>query len=234
MAGVSIGPFVGSLFEDFTTSFIVALAIFGMALTYLFILQQHKFDLHRVTETSQGLSIDTDIPSSKSNSLLVVLSVTLSPLRLFHQYPASIPSGLSLLIYNCVQSYTFIALMIHTSLLFGFTGRQNGYLIAIVHLVAALYLIIVLFIVPYVSKTLKKTRGRLDCKKQKRLGEPPESKDTSATSFSNAVLALVSLALQSLSLMLLALMKLPWQAYSVACLLALGLAAHSFIKSHFI
>ena len=247
MTGVSIGPLVGSLFDDFTTSFTIAIALFSVALTYLIILRQGESPILFFNRTTDPIPSNSYVSSSTLRSFYVLVSMTMSPLRLFYQYPTSIPSGLSLLIFNAVQSYIFVALMIHTSLVFGFTSRQNGYLITIVHLIAALYLLFILFIVPLISRACLQKRPRsqlqpkspssVECSPTNGISIPsrePSAVGISRNSPSNAILALTCLTIQCISVLLLAFMSSPWQAYCIVCLLALSLATPSFIKSHIV
>jgi hypothetical protein len=83
-----------------------------------------------------------------------VRKIFILPLRALARRYSTLFRGLSLLSYNVVQSYIFSALPVHTSIGFGFTSRENGFLISLVHSVGALYIFMSLYVIPKLSQML--------------------------------------------------------------------------------
>ena len=222
MIGISIGPFIGGLFENFVDSLIMSIAVFVVAILYLVYLGKnttHRLD--RIIPRDDG-STDRNLALSKASLWKDIVPTLLSPLYPFRERPIANFPGLSLLIYNVSQSYIFVAIMVHTSLNFEFTSRQNGFLIALVHLVAAIYLLLTLLIIPTIIKLTSKMRHSGDAR-----SEPTKHK------FHDTIFAQVSMLMQTASLVLAAEMTESWQIYPIGALCALGLATPSFVKPHF-
>jgi Ni/Fe-hydrogenase subunit HybB-like protein len=110
-------------------------------------------------------------------------------------------------------------MMVHTSLELGFTSKQNGNLLSIIHAVSACYLFLVLVGIPRIMER----RKRADF-----------SASRDRTSTLNAVLALLSFVTQIITLSCFGNASQPWQVYIISAISALGLATPSFIKSHFL
>lgn len=220
MIGISISPAVVGLFGSFVTSFFVALGIFAFTLFYLAAFVGDQQSEHEPTTTNSPTGVRADsnrnIPLVSRNAWAALAGTMFSPLRPFHARPASLMSGMALFIYNVVQSYMFSLIMVHTSLDFRFSSRQNGQLLSIVHAVSAAYLFLVLFGIPEITRRYRfnehsELRGKTD-----------------------AILALISLVMQIISLVGFANATQIWEIYFISGFLALGLATPSFIKAHFL
>lgn len=228
MIGISLSPLVASLFRSFTTSFVMALGLFGISLFYVLVfvrwLEYSKTSKEYIDGYDQDhLDDRNQVSDPPTKPWQKIKDSIISPLKPFQTVPVAILPGLSLLIYNGVQSYIFSAIMVYCSLRFGFSGKQNGMLIFLAHAVSALYLFFVLFLVPLIVRSMFK--GKLNNSPSFRTWF---SKDT------NALLALLSIVVQITSLSLLGLATEAWEIYPITALSALGLATPSFVKSHFI
>ena len=233
MIGISISPAVAGLFDDFTTSFTMALSIFGFAVMYMGI--PYYYWRSRQTAAFRIDAVDTSNPNhgsdntarspgkSKSSSF----GSLLSPLEPFWTRPSLLVFGLSLFLYNSVQSYIFSAILVFTSLTFGFSDRENGALISLVHAISALYLFTTLFLPKLVSWTIKKSSKRQE-------SSPRDKSNIRKRMNTDRGLALLSLSSQMVSLLLLGFTTESWQVYAVSGFIALSLATPSFIKSDFI
>lgn len=220
MVGISVSPFVAGLFQNFTVSFSMAIGFFALAVAYLQLCvtpRKHK-NCETVRESDRREDL-RNLPNSAPESVHGILKTLIAPLRIFNEHFASLLCGLGLLTYNLVQSYTFGALLVHTSLRFGFAGKENGFLITIAHSVAAMYLAISLCIIPQV---LMPFLGR--AKPQQSAEYEHRTKD--------GFLAIVSLGIQSVSLLVIGLATKTWHIYVATVLLALGLPTPSFIKAY--
>lgn len=215
LAGVSVSPFVAGLFKSFTTSFFIAIGIFAITTVYLQILHAH--------ENPNGLEGDSTERTRERNSLKAFAKTVTMPFETFRRRPSTILIGLTMLAYNMVQSYIFSALLVHTSVYFGFTGRENGFLVSIAHVEAAIYIFFNLYGIPRAKKYLHRNRQDRD---KDQYGQRTLSRD--------AILALISLFIQTLSLVGIGLAKTPGHIYASTALLALSLPANSFIKAAFI
>lgn len=228
MIGISVSPTIASLLVKFESSFIMASAIFAIALLYLFwgVRTKRREGPWQPPTVIPGKPSESEAtrPMAGRVSLWGLLRVSASPLRFFATRPLSLIPGFSLLLYNATQSYLFPAIMVHTSVTFGFSSRENGFLISIAHAVSSAYLLFTLFIAPYVWQKLRENV----------LAKLPHAVLHGNSGLSDAALAVFCLLIQTLSITLFALATKPWQVYCTVALCALGLATPSFVKSYFV
>lgn len=221
MVGISTSPFVAGLFQNFTVSFFMAMLLFALAIAYLQLCV--TFRGRKSSERASELnSNDVNVggrPYNGINVASIIFKIFITPLRAFQNYPASLLCGMSLFTYNLVQSYTFSALLVHTSLRFGFTGKENGVVITIAHSIAATYLFTTLYILPRVLFPLFGTSN-------------PQQNAEFQSKSNNRLLAVISLSGQSISLLVVGFATKTWHIYVATVLLALGLPTPSFIKSY--
>ena len=221
MIGISMSPTIAGLLDNFTASFTMALSIFALSLLYVLLCVRMWRPSHALQDHNTTAVQEEQIASSPfRRSLKGFLASLFSPLRSFIVRPLALLPGVSLLVYNAVQSYVFPAIMVHTSLRFGFSSMQNGFLISIAHAVSSIYIFLSLFAVPYIYQRFRSHEIK---------GILPTTRDSGMLDLS---LALLSLLTQALSLILLALATHAWQIYPIIALSALGLATPSFIKSY--
>ncbi|KAI4602612.1 hypothetical protein KJ359_007829 [Pestalotiopsis sp. 9143b] len=217
MIGISVSPFVVGFFADFTISFFVAIGLFALSIVYL---------LFCKTDTIVGGHIRTnEMPSGGGDEIGFLkflrkqLRTIISPLDAFKKQPRHLFIGLSLFAFNVTQSYIFSALLVYTTSRLGFGSSQNGYIISIVHSVAALYIFIQLGIAPRVAQYFR----------------PRQTPQTPANvARRDLLLAVVSLAIYIVSLVALGFARHAWQIYSIAVFLAIGLPTPSFTKAYFV
>jgi hypothetical protein len=218
LAGISVSPFVASLFGNFTVSFFIAIGIFAVAIVYL-----QAFVPTLVPNTRTNLANEGHEEPNSHSTLIDFTLTLLTPLETFRRYPSTLLVGLALLAYNIVQSYMFTALLVHTSLYFHFTYRENGLLISLAHIIAASYIFLNLYIIPRLYRSLRKSNPL-----------SASTQQPSTTSARDTILALVSLFIEVLSLVEIGFAKSPRQIYAFTAMLALSLPASSFIKAAFV
>lgn len=222
LAGISISPFVAGLFKNFTVSFFIALGIYGIAIIYLQVLVPKPAKQPYGSPVVQASSV----PSQERPSTSAIGNfsrIVLTPVSWFKRHPIYVPFGICLFTYNLVQSYMFTSLMVHTSIQFNFTGRENGFLISIAHSVASLYIFVSLYLVPKLSQLWKKRRAASGT------DETPEN-----VAPRDALLGLASQLIEVLSFVGLGFAMTAGQIYFLTALLALSLPAPSFIKAAFV
>lgn len=214
---------------DALITFTIATGLFGLSVLYLLVFVDPP------ASVSNSVAADITLApvaayASDNNSVLwshrrtatTIVRSVLSPLQLFNTSPAALAPGLSLLLYNTGQAFIFPAIMVQTSLRFGFSARENGLLISVAHATSALYLLVTLFVVPRLTQVWRRFETRNS-------GEIPHAQ---CCRTSSAIFAGLSLTIQCLSLIALGLAKEAWQVYPIVCFFALGLASPSFIKSY--
>lgn len=221
MLGVSVSPFVAGLFGNFSISFLLALGIFSLSIIYL---QFGVHDLdHLRNDSPNEIRRDnfTDEPRSDISAWLGGwLRALISPLQPFRKEPTYLLTGLSLFAYNVAQSYTFNALLVYSTVRFGFTGRENGYILSMAHSVGAIYIFATLFLIPRFCR-LFGARA------------PPQPTPRNFWSKKReVVLASLSLIVQTIALTALGLATQASDVYICTVLLAVGLPAPSFIKGY--
>lgn len=227
MLGISISPFIAGLFGNFVVSFFMALGLFAVSITYTLLcvpgpVRTKSHPTSPVVQETTAVGQEAQSPSIRSLGIMF-----LTPLRPFQQKPTYIFIGLCLLTYNIVQSYIFSALMVHTSVRFGFTGKENGFLISMVHSVAAFYIFANIYLVPWILRWQRRRARDAPI--------PPQmSISQSHSRVRDVALALTSLAIQGIALTGLGLANQGNQVYFITVLLAVGLPAPSFIKAFFV
>ncbi|KAF2014419.1 hypothetical protein BU24DRAFT_423375 [Aaosphaeria arxii CBS 175.79] len=211
MVGISTSPFVAGWFTNSSISFVAAITLFALAAAYLQLIVHPKV----VTiDDSENPRPDEEGPEVEQTSH-ATLKIFILPLQALARNHSTLFCGLSLLLYNVVQSYIFSALLIHTSIEFGFTSRENGFLISLVHSIGALYIFMSVYVMPKIYQMLSR-----------------ESSQSAETKLENSTLAVLSFGCQALSLVALGSSSEAWQVYVAAALLALGLPTPSFVKAH--
>ncbi|KAI0176005.1 major facilitator superfamily domain-containing protein [Hypoxylon sp. FL1284] len=225
MIGISISPFVAGLFGNFIVSFFVALGLFAVSIVYLLLCVPRRGHSEVPSRSIAGERGSIQARCGRTRSSLVSIGLTiLSPLRPFKKQPAYLFIGLSLLTYNTIQSYSFSALIVFTSVCFGFTEKENGFLVSIVHSVAACYIFTSIYLAPWILR--QRYRNRHGPPRIEDTGSQPKARD--------GTLALISLAVQSVALAGLGIATQGSQIYLLSIFLAAGLPAPSFIKAHFV
>lgn len=229
LLGISISPFIAGLFRNFVISFFMALGLFATSIIYTLVCVPGPARLgeHSTRTVAQDNSAPVEVQKVQRVSVSSLTLTILAPLRPFQQQPAYVFIGLSVLTYNIIQSYIFSALMVHTSVRFGFTGKENGFLISMVHSVAAFYI----FANIYVPRCILWWQRR-----RARDGLTPllMGNFQSHSRARDMCLAVTSLAIQGVALLGLGLASQGKQVYFITVLFALGLPAPSFIKAFFI
>ncbi|RWA08682.1 hypothetical protein EKO27_g6419 [Xylaria grammica] len=224
MIGISISPSISSLLHSFTDSFILAYGLFISATIYLFLVVKIPSSSNPDGQAScVSESRDTDDENPRF-SLRTAISFPLAPFAFVLQDCRAFSIALVLFLYNTAQSYTFSAIMVHTSTRFGFSSRENGILLTIVHLAASLYLLCALFVTPRLAAF--RPRGRVSSPL------PPGAEDIRLREL-NSILALASLMIQACALLWFGIIQEAWQVYLASALLAVGLAFPSFLKIEF-
>ncbi|KAI1421998.1 hypothetical protein F5Y12DRAFT_765123 [Xylaria sp. FL1777] len=231
MIGISLSPSIASLLGNFRYSFVMAYGLFLIAFLYLVVcVRVSQTDASAGSNDTRPDNIDTEAEALTPTLFSRISDFMAFPvLFVTEDYWRALP-GLAILFYNSAQSYIFSALMVHTSVHFGFSSRENGHLLTIIHAVASGYLFMVLFLTPKVSAIIEqrkpKTYDVITPTSQR-------GKRNDKSRFTDASLALVSFLIQATALILVAIARELWQIYPISALLALGLACPGFVKSYF-
>lgn len=226
MVGISVSPFAAGCFDNVSVSFTIALALFAISLIYIvvYVDRQKPRTSGYFTQIDTVAQEDENLGQGPEDSKILptFMAGAFSPLQSFQARPIAMIPSFSLLLYNTGQAFIFSAIMVHTSLRFGFSAKQNGFLISIAHATSAAYLFFTLFAVPRITTAWR--------------GFKESSQDSSPSTpqprTADALFAILSLSIQSISLAVLGLAEEGWQVYPIICFFALGLATPSFIKSH--
>jgi MFS family permease len=219
MVGMSVGPVIGGLFSDFTNSFAVALVLFLVMAVYLAVIS-FLTPGGQPKQQEECHPVASDDLITWTAQIFHMYKLVLSPLRLLYELPRTVLYCVSILLYTMVQSYLFPATMVYTSLRFEFTSRENSFLVSIAALTSAMYLVTVHYVVPKVFQLIRR-RGLTS------------SGERSSHGRHDLVLGAASMAVQVVALIAFSSITLGWHAYILIAISSVGLAASSFMKSHF-
>ncbi|KAL9084061.1 MAG: hypothetical protein Q9165_008262 [Trypethelium subeluteriae] len=226
MVGISVSPSLASILPTVQSSFAMAILLFGASSFHLLVgVRTHKAPQSALQQEAdhpaQTAATLQDSHPSLIHSCSAAIRALASSIRTLFRVRVSILPALALLLYNAVQSYAFSAIMLQTSFSFGFSSRENGFLISIAHGVAAVYLFTTYTMVPKIREGLRRAVVR-------------EEQSDQHSCPREAYLALISIAVQAVAFGLFALANRPWQVYLTVALFSLGLAFPSFVKSYFV
>lgn len=232
MIGMSVSPTIAGLLPSFFASFIMALSVFAASILYLAV------SVPVVSSTlphGTGPSPAHTQPSPNRSLLRRLLSLS-RPLTNLRRDRRVILPCVALLLYNTTQAYLFPALMVYTALNFSFTGKQNGYLISIAATVSAVYLLVVLYVIPKLRRRLgwaaEPSSTAEGCEDGGGASEGFDSTTAGKSSRHEFIFAVLSMSTQLVALPCVYLTTEGWQVYPLVAVIALGLAAPSFIKSY--
>ncbi|KAH6666333.1 hypothetical protein B0J14DRAFT_201165 [Halenospora varia] len=229
MLGISVSPSIAGLLSNFQASFVMASILFAIAFFYLMFGVQTFDQGPKGAEETASTNGDAQKKAKERSifrsRILSMIWTIFSPLLFFADHPWSLPVGLSLFVYNSIQSYVFSAIMVHTTVKFGFSSRENGFVLSIAHAIASTYLLSTLFAGPYILRLVFS---------QKKRRNGADSVNRKSAPLSDAAFAQLSLVMQCLSLILFGYAQQPWHVYVITTMLALGLATPSFLKSYFV
>ncbi|KAI0143694.1 hypothetical protein GGR57DRAFT_518171 [Xylariaceae sp. FL1272] len=233
MLGISLSPSIASLLSNFQQSFVMAYGLFVVALIYLMIVVRVPQAQNSAVGDQPG---SENTLSARHSSPLTwaiwLLSVATSPLHFVTGDLWRLLPGMALFCSNTAQSYIFSALMVHTSVYFGFSSRENGFLLTIVHVIASIYLLTILLIAPQVRKL--RERGE---NKRGDISSPSDdnaSQKHDISRLKDGILAVISLLIQATALIFISFANQTWQIYTASAILGLGLACPGLIKAYFI
>ena len=227
MLGMSLSSTIAGLLPNFFSSFIMALAIFAASLLYLGLFVPV---VAATPERHPPQEDRCDPPSGERSRAARYSYFIFQPLLNMYSEPAVILPGLALLLCNTAQAYIFPAIMVYTSVKFNFTGRENGYVISVAAAVSALYLAIVSYAVPQIRAWQQKKATST----QNPITQDASifgSQDARKTRVHDLSWALVCMVIQLIAVPCLMLTVQGWQIFPCVVVIALGLAAPSFIKS---
>jgi hypothetical protein len=253
MVGMSLSPTIAGLFPNFFTSFIMALTIFGVSIVYLVLFvpsmgsKSPKPDSAGFPDSGLDEAINRHSPlgTKFATSFTRKLASLIDPVRFFYHEPTVLLPGLALLLYNSTQAYLFPAIMVYTALRYAFTGTENGHLISVAAATSAVYLFSVIYAIPrlkvifyhFAKNRNAKSADRYDDDDHDDDDDDDENEDDTRTATSQRMTsdflnAVISMTIQLVVLPCIPLTNASWQIYPVVVLLALGLAAPSFLKSY--
>lgn len=226
MIGMAVGPAVAGFLPSFTWTFAVAAALFSITMIYvLMVIPSHR----------HASPVNSEPTLEASNDKFNHFAAVLAPARLFYERPRSIIQGLSLFFYNMVQGYLINLIFVFASVQFSFTSRENGFLLSLIAVVAATYLLGSLFIVPRLISWLGWPLSPSNI-------ATPHPHGTGADDYPSIhrgrkfdlVSGALAILTQTVAAATLSQVHHPSLIYIGASLTALGLAAPSFVKSYFV
>lgn len=221
MSGMSMGPTIVTLLPNFFLSFAVAISLLAISFCYLWtFVPLTADDPERIAFRS----------TDASNTSLF------EPIYIFYREPLITLPALSILLYNCAQAYLFPLIMVHAALKFGFTSVENGYLISVAAASSSVYLLFALYVVPKMHRYLGRSRTQRSAQDTSSSHEmddaPHKSNSTRYHLNGDFTFALLSMSVQLAVLPCFTTVQVSEALYGLVALIALGLGAPSFIKSH--
>ncbi|KAF2106369.1 major facilitator superfamily domain-containing protein [Lophiotrema nucula] len=216
MLGQALSPSIAGAFSDFTMSFAFAIGIFALCTVYLQMLPQFKRpqEIKEFTGAESKQNIATRVAGAIARSLV-------EPLRTLLIDPLIWGPGMALFLFLAAISYIYPALMVFAAMRFGFTGKENGWIISTAATSSSVYLLLVHFVWP-------KLWPRLRQKEQNDDSEP-----NSAVAFGgNFWHAMASLSLLVVAIPIVGFTRRSWQLFPLVAVASMGLTAPSFIKSY--
>lgn len=228
MVGMSLGPTIVAVLPNFVFSFFIAAALLGLSLGYLvlFVPRNHSVR-HENHEDPSGTAADNPTTESSFRGLV----------RRLKMEPNIILPGMAMLLFNCSQAYLFPGIMIYASTRFGFTSKENSYLISIAASTSAVYLFIVHLVVPRVRRIWSRWRAAPDNQDDNTRSERVDSnrsrdREVRSTYSRDFFFAFLSMSIPLLFLPLFTAVSTGSGIYGLVVVIALGLASPSFIKSY--
>lgn len=220
MSAMSMSPTIVTLLPNFVWSFGVAIAVLGASVVYL--------ALYVPTAVcTKDRDPNQEQPSPRTRTCAELLRLFLEPLLYFYREPFSMLPGMAIFLYNAAHAYLFPAIMVHASIRFGFTSKENGYMISIAALTSSIYLFIVLFAIPNATKWF-----RTNARRRQDTGAIEERTRGRRLRNPDIGYALLSMLVQLIVLPFFHLVNHARELYGLVVLIALGLSAPSFIKSY--
>lgn len=210
MVGQALGPILAGLFTDFRTSFVIAVLTFALTFTYLFSLPASCIPEKEGEVLVEAASADErGAPTALVKRLLQPLRAAALERRIWGP-------GAALLLILAAVSYVYPALLVFTSMRYGFTGKENGWVVSLAAASSSAYLFVVHVLWPRLQPAAS-------------TGTDKEPRSVSNASLGNAV---ASMLLLGGVFPLIGLTTRPWQVFSLTALASMGLSAPSFIKSY--
>ncbi|KAI1647340.1 uncharacterized protein F4817DRAFT_105737 [Daldinia loculata] len=226
MIGMSISPALVTLLPHFLFSFLLAFTLLGSSLFYLLAFVP---GLTPVTESDYG-----DHSESHRGRDAVGSFSIFTPIRYLVYEPTALFASLAIFFYNTAQAYLFPAIMVYATLKFGFTSVENSYIVSIAAGTSSICLFTVFYIIPWLHVVLSLlgavgTAGNT-CNAD--VEATVKTRSTAYMFYSNMFYAVLSMSIQAVTLPAFLVIKTEWHIYVLIILVALGLAAPSFIKSY--
>lgn len=209
LLGSSLGPLAAGLAPDFSSRIVISTCMFAVAAIYATFAIKVKPRTERVTKNS-----NSDEESAATfqgggigglfNRLKYAASSKLSNL---HIAPALALPAMALMLYTIGQAYVLAALMVYTSGHYGFTDRQNSWLLSLATATSASFI----FLARYIQRRLWS--------------------DISPLLF-NIIVAIIGMGALGVSLPMVMETTASGQIFLVASAMSLGLTSSSFIKTY--
>ncbi|KAH7048237.1 major facilitator superfamily domain-containing protein [Macrophomina phaseolina] len=218
MVGQGLSPIISGLFTDFRTSFAIAILIFGLCFLYVWFLpstcipeKQHGEAVQAEADDAEG-ALRPKASSTLAESLL-------RPLRAVALNPSLWAPEAALLLLLGAMSYIYPALLVFCAVRYGFTGKQNGWIVSLTAASSSLYLLAVHVVWPRLRPAAR--------------ADPDGRKSRVQVAFdSNFWNAVASMLLLGAVCPLIGQTTQAWQLFPLVALAAMGLSAPSFIKSY--
>ncbi|CAI6337020.1 unnamed protein product [Periconia digitata] len=209
LLGSSLGPVTAGLCNSFSIRILISICAMSCAVFYVGFLTTMSHGIRK----PKSHPIDTEsFPNTVASwPILTMLrglwDSTFSHLSIVHKEPIFLVPSLSLMVYTMGQAYVLPALMVYTSGRYGFTDRQNSWLLSLATAVSASFV----FAIRLVQRKLRNDAAHV------RL---------------NIIVAVMGISALMISLPFIAYTQTAWQIYLVVVMMSLGFSSSSFIKTY--
>lgn len=210
MIGQGLSPIISGLFTDFRTSFAIAILIFTLCFSYIWFLPNSSIPNRPHDEQSR---------EDRSNGSAAIARNLLRPLQAAMLNRSLWAPEAALLFFLAAISYIYPALLVFTTVRYGFTGKENGWIVSLTAASSSLYLLVVHVVWPRLRPSRRVEADKFQSRAQVAFD----------SNFWNAA---ASMLLLGGVFPLIGLTTQAWQLFPLVALASMGLSAPSFIKSN--
>ena len=208
LLGSSLGPVAAGLCPDFRSRILVAVGTLAVGAAYVCLASKVPTRKNEGRHSSAGENTASRSGSSQSATIPSrMVRGLFSHLAILSSEPTFLYANFTLMLYTIGQAYVLPAIMVYASGHYGFTDRQNSWLLSLVTAVSASFIFAVRF-------AQRKIWGM------------------ASDATHNLAVALVGMVALAVSLPLVMKTKESGQMYLVASSMSLGLSSSSFIKTY--
>ncbi|GAW20399.1 hypothetical protein ANO14919_099050 [Xylariales sp. No.14919] len=223
MIGMSISPAFVSILPSFTSSFTVAIAILGLSLLYLVAF----VPVARIDDQQQPNNVKCHGANPRESWKDYFRPIT----NLAKDRRAILPA-VAVFFYNFTQAYLFPSIMVDAALSFNATSKENGYIISLAATTSSIYLLFVSVVLPKIKRSGKQQHESTHANGADEESATALVSPSASGLRSDVISALVSMSTQLITLPFFGVADSLTTLYGLVVLVALGLGAPSYIKSH--